>query len=137
VLNTGRPANITPLQRANVATLKGDDGIVCTTTDAIKFLKGLVEGKLLHDSSLALMKQWVNGDDGKPIYGLGLVYYAAGGLIGYGHSGGGLGAGCILIYVPEKKTYIFMATNVGTLLGGDLAKKADDMKNEVLAALLF
>ncbi|HEX4372942.1 MAG TPA: serine hydrolase domain-containing protein [Puia sp.] len=137
VLNTGMPANITPLQRANVATLKGDDGIVCTTTDAIKFLKGLVEGKLLHDSSLALMKQWVNGDDGKPIYGLGLVYYAAGGLTGYGHSGGGLGAGCILIYVPEKKTYIFMATNVGTLLGGDLAKKADDMKNEVLAALLF
>jgi D-alanyl-D-alanine carboxypeptidase len=137
VLNTGRPANITPLQRANVATLKGDDGIVCTTTDAIKFLKGLVEGKLLHDSSLALMKQWVNGDDAKPIYGLGLVYYAAGGLTGYGHSGGGIGAGCILIYVPEKKTYIFMATNVGTLLGGDLSKKADDMKNEVLAALLF
>lgn len=137
VLNTGRPANITPLQRVNVATLKGDDGIICTTTDAIKFLKGLVEGKLLHDSSLALMKQWVNGDDGKPIYGLGLVYYAAGGLTGYGHSGGGIGAGCILIYVPEKKTYIFMATNVGTLLGGDLAKKADDIKNEILAALLF
>lgn len=137
VLNTGRPANITPLQRANVATLKGDDGIVCTTEDAVKFLKGLVEGRLLQDSTLAMMKQWVPDDAGKPVYGLGLVHYEAGGLEGYGHSGGGIGAGCILVYVPEKKVYVFMATNVGTLFGGDLAKKADDMKNEVLAALLF
>ncbi|MFT3683275.1 MAG: serine hydrolase domain-containing protein [Ferruginibacter sp.] len=137
VLNTGRPANITSLQKANVATLKGDDGIVCTTTDAIQFLKGLEEGRLLKDSTLALMKQWVNDDEGKPIYGLGLVHYEAGGLTGYGHSGGGIGAGCILLYVPEKKIYIFMATNVGTLFGGSLAKKADDLKNEVLATLLF
>jgi D-alanyl-D-alanine carboxypeptidase len=100
-------------------------------------LKGLVEGKLLRDSSLALMKQWVNDDAGKPIYGLGLVHYEAGGLVGYGHSGGGIGAGCILLYVPEKKVYVFMSTNVGTLFGGDLAKKADDMKNEILATLLF
>ncbi|GEO09254.1 serine hydrolase domain-containing protein [Segetibacter aerophilus] len=137
VLNTGKPANITPLQRANVATLKGDDGIVCTTKDAVKFLKGLVEGKLLKDSSLAPMKEWVNDDAGKPIYGLGLVRYEAGGLMGYGHSGGGIGGGCILLYVPEKKIYIFMATNVGTLFGGNLAQKADDMKNEILASLLF
>lgn len=137
VLNTGKPANITPLQKANVATLKGDDGIVCTTADAIKFLKGLVEGKLLKQSTLNLMKQWVKDDSGNPIYGLGLAHYEAGGLKGYGHSGGGIGAGCILIYVPEKKVYIFMATNFGTLFGGDLAKKADDMKNEILAAVLF
>ena len=137
VLNTGKPANITPLQKANVATLKGDDGIVCTTADAIKFLKGLVEGRLLKQSTLELMKQWVNDDAGKRIYGLGLVYYEAGGLTGYGHSGGGIGAGCVLVYVPERKIYIFMATNFGTLFGGDLAKKADEMKDEILAALLF
>lgn len=137
ILNTGRPANITPLQQANVATLKGDDGIVCTTTDAIRFLKGLVEGKLLKPATIDLMKQWVNDDAGKPIYGLGLVHYEAGGLTAYGHSGGGIGAGCILLYVPERKVYIFMATNVGTLFGGDLAKKANDMKDEILGALLF
>ena len=137
VLNTQRPANITPLQQANVATLKGDDGIICTTTDAIQFLKGLVEGKLLKPATLDLMKQWVNDDAGKPVYGLGLVHYEAGGLTGYGHSGGGIGAGCILLYVPERKVYVFMATNFGTLFGGDLAKKANDMKDEVLGALLF
>jgi D-alanyl-D-alanine carboxypeptidase len=137
VLNTGKPANITALQQANVATLKGDDGIVCTTEDAILFLKGLMEGKLLNDSSLNLMKQWVNDDSGKPAYGLGLTYYEAGGLQGYGHSGGGIGAGCILLYVPEKKLYVFIATNVGTLFGGTLAKKASDMKDEILGTLLF
>lgn len=137
VLNTGKPANITALQRANVATLKGDDGIVCTTEDAILFLKGLMEGKLLNDSSLNLMKEWVKDESGKPVYGLGLTYYEAGGLVGYGHSGGGIGAGCILLYVPQKKLYVFMATNVGTLFGGNLAKKASDMKDEILGTLLF
>ncbi|HSZ33439.1 MAG TPA: serine hydrolase domain-containing protein [Puia sp.] len=137
VLNCGRPANITPLQKANVAMLKGDDGIVCTTTDAIKFLKGLVEHKLLRDSTFALMQHWVNDDKGNPIYGLGLVHYEAGGLVGFGHSGGGIGAGCVLIYVPSKKTYLFMATNLGVLIESDLSKKADNMKDEILGALLF
>jgi len=137
VLETSRPADITPLQLANVATLKGDDGIVCTPDDAITFLKGLQEGKLLRPETFEEMKTWVNDDAGKPIYGLGLVYYEAGGLKGFGHSGGGIGAGCMLIYVPEKNTYIFMATNVGTLFGGPLAAKADAMKNEILATLLF
>jgi D-alanyl-D-alanine carboxypeptidase len=137
VLNSGRPANITPLQKANVAMLKGDDGIVCTTTDAIKFLRGLAEHKLLHDSTFALMQHWVNDDKGNPIYGLGLVHYEAGGLVGFGHSGGGIGAGCVLIYVPSKKTYLFMATNLGVLIESDLSKKADMMKDEILGALLF
>jgi D-alanyl-D-alanine carboxypeptidase len=137
VLNTGRPADITPLQIANVATLKGDDGIVCTPDDAVTFLKGLTEGKLLKDATFREMQAWVNDDAGKPIYGLGLVYYEAGGLKGYGHSGGGIGAGCVLIYVPEKQTYIFMATNTGTLFGGQLAEKANAMKDEILTAILF
>jgi D-alanyl-D-alanine carboxypeptidase len=137
VLNVGRPANISAFQQANVATLKGDDGVVCTPLDAVRFLKGLTEGKLLRDSTFRLMQQWVNNEKGQPQYGLGLVYYAAGGLTGYGHSGAGVGAGCILIYVPERKTYVFMATNVSTLVEGDMAKKADALKDEILAALLF
>lgn len=136
VLNTGRPANITEIQKANVASFIGDDGIVCTTSDAVKFLKGLMEGKLLSASTLAEMQTWVNDDEGNPIYGLGLVHYEAGGIEGLGHSGGGIGGGCILVYVPAKKVYVFIATNFGTLFAGELAKKADEMKNEVLATLL-
>ncbi len=137
VLNTGKPANISAMQKVNVSSFIGDDGIVCTTTDAVKFLKGLVEGKLLSASTLAEMETWVNDGEGNPIYGLGLVHYAAGGMTGYGHSGAGIGAGCMLIYVPEKKTYIFMATNIGTLFPGLLPEKVNQMKDEILATVLF
>ena len=95
-----------------------------------------MEGKLLSASTLTEMKTWVNDDQGNPVYGLGLVHYAAGGLEGYGHSGGGIGGGCILIYVPEKKLYVFMATNIGTLFEGSLPAKANQMKDEILVTLL-
>jgi D-alanyl-D-alanine carboxypeptidase len=136
ILNTGRPANITPMQRANVAPLKGDDGVVSTTTDAVKFLKGLMEGKLLKDSSMKMMKEWVNNDAGKPAYGLGLIHFDLDGVVAYGHGGGGLGAGCVLAYVPSKKLYFFLATNTGVVVDGRGGMKADDAKNELLAILL-
>ena len=136
LLSTGRPANITQMQRVNVAPLKGDDGVVSTTTDAIKFLKGLMEGKLLKDSSMKLMQQWVNNDEGKPAYGLGLIHFDLEGIVGYGHGGGGLGAGCVLVYVPSKKIYLFLATNTGVVVDGRGGIKANDAKNEILSVLL-
>jgi D-alanyl-D-alanine carboxypeptidase len=136
VLNTGRPANVTAIQKTNVSSFIGDDGMVCTSTDAVKFLKGLVEGKLLSPSTMAEMETWVDDREGNPIYGLGLVHYAAAGLTGFGHSGGGIGGGCILMYVPEKKVYIFMATNLGTLFEGELTSKANQLKDEILATVL-
>jgi len=136
VLNTGKPANVTAMQQANVSSYIGDDGIVCTPVDAVKFLKDLVEGKLLSATSLKDMQHWVNGEDGKPIYGLGLVHYEAGGIEAYGHSGGGVGAGCILLYIPATKTYVFLATNIGTLFEGNLAAKANQLKDELLMTIL-
>jgi D-alanyl-D-alanine carboxypeptidase len=136
VLNTSKPANITAIQQANVSSYIGDDGIVSTPIDAVKFLKGLIEGKLLSEASLKEMKVWVNDASGHPIYGLGFVHYEAGGIEAYGHGGAGVGAGCLLIYIPVAKTYAFLATNVGTLFGGDLAAKADHLKDELLMTIL-
>jgi D-alanyl-D-alanine carboxypeptidase len=136
ILSTGRPANITPMQRANVASLLGDDGVVATTYDAVLFLRGLMEGKLLKPSTLEMMQQWVKNDAGRPVYGLGLIHFEEGGLEGMGHGGGGLGAGCILLYVPAKKVYVFLATNTGVVVDGLGGLKANAMKNAVLEALL-
>ena len=136
VLNTGKPANITAIQQANVSSYIGDDGIVCTPIDAVRFLKGLTEGKLLSDASFKEMKTWVNDDSGNPIYGLGLVHYEAGGIEAYGHSGGGVGAGCILMYIPAMQTYVFLATNIGTLFEGSLPAKANQLKDELLMTIL-
>src|SRR5262249_49115957 len=135
VLDTGRPANISPLQRANVATLKGDDGIVCTPTDAVLFLKGLNEGKLLKDSTVRLMRQWVNDEKGKPVYGMGLSYFTAGDISGYGHGGGGIGASCLLLHVPSKGLYLFLATNVGVLTEGMLPREAAWIRGQILPVI--
>lgn len=136
VLNTGKPANISAIQEANVASYVGDDGIVCTPVDAVKFLKGLNEGRLLSAASLKEMQQWVNDDGGKPIYGLGLEHFEQGGIEAYGHSGGGVGAGCILLYIPMAKTYVFIATNIGTLFEGSLPAKAGELKDALLMGIL-
>jgi D-alanyl-D-alanine carboxypeptidase len=137
ILNTGRPTNITSIQKTNVSSFIGDDGVVATPSDAVKVLKGLAEGKLLSDSSLQQMQQWVKDEEGRPIYGLGLVHYEAGGLVGWGHSGGGIGAGCVLIYVPSKKTFVFMAVNIGTLFGVILPKKQTTQKMRFLEHCCF
>ena len=137
IINEERPANISPMQQANVAPLKGDDGVVATPIDAVKFLRGLMEGKLLKDSSMKMMQEWVTNDAGRPVYGLGLINFDLGGIAAFGHGGGGLGAGCVLIYVPSKKLYLFLAVNLGVLIEGPLVKRVDDMKNQVLAALLL
>ena len=50
MLNESKPVNITTIQRTNVASMIGDDGIVCTPEDAVIFFKGLMEGKLLSES---------------------------------------------------------------------------------------
>lgn len=136
ILNSNRPANITPMQKANVAPLMGDDGVVSTTTDAVLFLKGLVEGKLLKPSSFELMQQWVKNEQGRPVYGLGLIHFDIEGIQAIGHGGGGLGAGCALVYFPSKKLYLFLATNIGVVVDGLGGIKANELKNAVLEVLL-
>lgn len=136
VVGTGEPANITAMQKANVASMKGDDGIVCAPVDAVRFIVGLMEGKLLTVRSLEMMMTTVKNDKGEPVYGLGLSYLQAGGIEAWGHGGGGIGAGCVLLYIPAAKTGLFLATNLGVLLETPLTRKADPMKLEILAAIL-
>lgn len=137
VFNNGKPANVTQFQKMTVVSSKGDDGIVCTPVDAIKFLKGLMEGKLLKPESLKEMLDFVKDEKGNPRYGMGVTYHDLGGIIGYGHGGGGVGAGCGLIYVPSHKTYVFFSTNLGVLVDGDLTKKAGEMRDAILMTILL
>jgi D-alanyl-D-alanine carboxypeptidase len=135
-LGVSRPANFTTFQQVTVASSKGDDGIVCTTVDAVKFLKGVMENKLLKPESMKEMFDFVKDQKGHNRYGMGVIYFDLGGIPAYGHGGGGIGAGCGLLYIPSHKVYVFIATNLGVVVDGDLPKKADDFKNQVLMALL-
>lgn len=113
--SNGIVENATMLQHNNVVSLIGDDGIVATPADAVKFLRGLMEGKLLAASTMELMKTWSNDKKGNPTYGLGLDYAKFNDVMALGHSGGGIGAGCQLYYFPEKDLYFFLGANLGTV----------------------
>ncbi|MEZ4811047.1 MAG: serine hydrolase [Allomuricauda sp.] len=128
--------NVTYIQRQNVTYMVGDDGIVTTTVEAVQFLRGLLEGKLLQGATLDLMKTWVKGPDGKPRYGLGLGLTEIAGHAAIGHSGGGIGAGCELRYFPEKDLYMFVGINIGTVTESPLHISLAQKREELFQALL-
>lgn len=133
---TGIVENATNLQRKNVAHMVGDDGIVTTPIEAVKFLKGLLEGALLEKKTVELMKEWVTRDTGEYAYGLGLSHTEIAGMAAYGHSGGGIGAGCELYYVPEKNLYYFIAVNMGTLTDSPILDGIAEIRSEIYEILL-
>ncbi|MDP9229389.1 MAG: beta-lactamase family protein [Bacteroidota bacterium] len=136
IFNNGKPVNVTQFQQETVVSSKGDDGIVCTPLDAVKFLKGLMEGKLLKPESMKEMLDFVKDEKGNNRYGMGMIYFDLEGIPAYGHGGGGIGAGCGLLYIPSHKIYVFFSTNLGVLVESDLVKKADEMKIAILTTLL-
>ncbi len=134
--SNGIVEDATTLQRTNVASLIGDDGIVTNPYEAVLFLKGLVEGKLLTEATVDEMRKWVNDRQGEPTYGLGLDLVTMNGFKAYGHSGGGIGAGCELYYFPEKGLYSFLAINLGTVTDSPLHIEAGKAREALYDALL-
>jgi D-alanyl-D-alanine carboxypeptidase len=135
ILLTGIPVNVSLMQKANVASMKGDDGLVASTEDAVRFLKGLAEGKLLKAKTLEMMQEWVTDDAGKKRYGLGLTYYDLDITYAIGHNGGGIGAGCMLLYLPEYGAIVFVATNFNTMMDSPIRRKAENLQTELLLTL--
>lgn len=128
--------NISVLQNTNVASMIGDDGIITTPQEAILFLKGLVEGKLVAPKTLEMMQEWVLNKKGEPTYGLGLAITKFLGETAYGHSGGGLGSGCQLYYFPSKGIYMFLAINLGTVTNSPIHEKATKTIEKIYQGIL-
>ena len=137
VLLEGLPTNISKLQRANVSSMKGDDGMVASTKDAVLFMKGLVSNKLLKPKSLELMQEFVLNEEGEKRYGLGIQYYDLDVTYALGHSGGGIGAGCVLLYLPELESIVFIATNFNTMMESPIRKKSENLQIDILTALFM
>jgi len=128
--------NVSKMQKVNVASLYGDDGMVSTPLDAVHFLKGLLEGKLLAPATVALMQQWVKDEEGEEVYGLGLALEKHKGHPAIGHGGSGIGSGTLLFYLPEQQVYVFLAVNLGTVIDGPLTERTSDLKDAVLDVLM-
>jgi D-alanyl-D-alanine carboxypeptidase len=67
--------NVTEMQRVNVSSLIGDDGIVSTPKDAVRFLKALLAGEIISLETLKIMKQGLVLKSGKMEYGLGQIMH--------------------------------------------------------------
>lgn len=130
--------NCSAMQKVNVGTLIGDDGIIAAPADYVSFLKALFEDQLLTPSSMDQMLTFVKNDTGQYAYGYGLGIsndpYKEHNV--YGHSGGGIGAGCLLEYVPDKDTYFFIAINIGTIISSPVTEKAANIREEILDVIL-
>lgn len=134
--SNGQIENVSKMQKVNVASLLGDDGIVCTPLDAVRFLKGLLEGKILAPATVNLMQSWVKDEQGKEVYGLGLYLGDHQGKPAIGHGGSGIGSGTLLYYLPEQQVYLFLAVNLGTILDGPLTERTAKLKDAVLDVLV-
>ena len=82
------------------------------------------------------MMNFVKDEKGNKRYGMGMIYFDLGGIVAYGHGGGGVGAGCGLLYFPVQKIYAFFSTNLAVFPDGKLPDKAGAMRDEILQALL-
>jgi D-alanyl-D-alanine carboxypeptidase len=126
------------MQQVNVASLIGDDGIIASPIDYVKFLKGLFEGQLLSQPTMDQMLTFVKNDTGQYAYGYGLGIHSDPYRQHpeYGHTGGGIGAGCELGYLPEQNTYFFVAINIGTIISSPITAQAENIRDEILDVLI-
>ena len=130
--------NCSQMQKVNVGSLIGDDGIIATPLDYVRFLKGLFEGQLLAPATMEQMLTFVKKDTGRYSYGYGL------GIHNdpykehdeYGHTGGGIGAGCELGYLPDEQIYFFVALNMGTIISSPVTNQAENIRSEILDVFL-
>lgn len=135
--SNGKIENCSDMHRTNVGSLIGDDGIIATPTDYILFLEKLLTNQILSESTMAEMKDFVktepDSDDG---YGLGLHQEFYKGHEELGHTGGGIGAGCLLGYYPDSDTYFFLAINLGVSITPAIADPFEDIADEIYDILL-
>jgi D-alanyl-D-alanine carboxypeptidase len=128
--------NCTEMQKTNVGSLVGDDGIIATPVDYVKFLQALMNHQLLSRSTMDQMFTFINNDSDEGAYGLGIHKKEYRGFTEYGHSGGGIGAGSYLAYFPHNQTYLFIAINLGTSVNSPLFDDLDTIVDEVFDALI-
>ena len=128
--------NSSVLLNSNTASMAGDDGIVSTPADAIKFLKGLMEGKIVSMKSLAMMKEWAKDPKGNPTYGLGLDLTEFAGETAIGHSGAGLGTGAQLYHFPEQNIYMCLAINLATITESPIHEKVLPLLNKLYKKII-
>lgn len=135
--SNGAIENCSEMQRVNVASLIGDDGIVATPIDYVKFLENLLENRILSSSTMTEMLDFIQQTPDSPDgYGMGLYQKFINGHEQIGNTGGGIGAGCSLGYFSDTNTYYFIGINLGTSIMPKKANSIEVLLNEIFDILV-
>lgn len=131
--NNGVLENCTQWNHSLAYNLVGYGGIAANGTDVIRFMEALMDGKVLSQNSLNEMCTWIKGKQSTEAeYGLGLEYFEyEKGVPSYGHEGDNIGATTEVLYIPSKRTYIFISINAGRHLFGQYLFRTTDFKREL------
>lgn len=132
--SNGKVENCSQMQKVNVASLVGDDGIIAAPLEYVRFLRALMEGQILSQASLDEMLRPGIDDNGEG-YGFGMAVREFEGLREYGHTGGGIGAGCEIGYFPHNGSYFFVAINLGTIIDGPIHDRFADIQDRLYAIM--
>jgi CubicO group peptidase (beta-lactamase class C family) len=104
---TWRKGHWQPTQETDMSVSAGAGAIVSTTSDMLKFIQALFNGKLVSAEQLELIKP-VQGD-----IGLGMFKFDICGHISYGHTGGIDGFFTEVCYFPKEKIAVAFCSNGG------------------------
>ena len=110
-------------------------GLITNSTDLAKYIKLLMEGKIIPNEYLEMMKSAVNPKTGKPDttgYGLGLEIYQTSDGVTYGHRGIMPGYLSIMEYVPKYRFAAALQINCDQFSGKLNSKKT---RNDYLDTL--
>lgn len=135
--SNGQIENCSAMQKVNVASLIGDDGIIATPIDYVKFLRALLNTEIIGEAALNEMLDFQPKETDEPDgYGLGLHRDFYNGQAEIGHSGGGIGAGCLLGYFPASDTYYFLGMNMGSIVYSPNFEGVEKIIDEIYDILL-
>ena len=124
--------NCSDMHRTNVGSLIGDDGIIATPLDYISFLEKLLTNQILSETTMQEMLDFVETNEDGPIgYGLGVHQEFYNGREDLGHTGGGIGAGCILGHYTQNDTYYFIGINLGVSITPEVSDDFERIIDEV------
>lgn len=117
---TGQIENISDIQLATTAGLRGTDGIISSAADLSRFIQAIAHSTLISAESLSEMVAFadvpseVQEQHGITAYGLGLMKVSVSGDYWYGHLGNHVGSAAMMLYNPKRDMTLIAFINKGT-----------------------
>ena len=139
----GKLENATDLSLAIAKGQTGSDGIVTTIDELHTFIKSIFEARIVEDTTLTLMKEYIKAEHSFRTYkyGLGLSYRDEDKnfdlVQSIGHSGSLPGFSVEAWYFPVQDTYIIFFANVGNILNGPVQQVVDEDFRKALYELVL